>query len=432
MTSFGLVWVLLCISTFFLPKKYLAGLLIFSCVFQTAGVLQFGGKSLSPLFVTECFCVLRLTPIIFQKKKIRINTILKYLGVFVLIAVITTIFLPLIFENKVRVYSTDMGIDTNYFMGGVPLRLSFSSVIQIVFLSLHYLVLLLLFTARGKLGDKIFYTKSFIFSIVFVVFIGLWEFVSKFYNLIYFPKSFFITDIRSLDQQTALGGLMRLNATFLEPSFAGAFLAASFWAVYVSKFRFSKLLSVFILIALVFNLSGTGIVSFIFGAVIYILTNNMKKIFWIIPVVIVGYLGLVYSGYFDIIMLLITSKGDSHSGGVRLGAVLFSWELFVNTYMLGVGLGNHRGASFILNILTTTGLIGAILFGLFYLRLMKYLYKKNNDKASSLFIFYFALVLMFAQIIAIPDLSFSPFWMWIFYMFLTIQLTSKEEVSVLG
>lgn len=73
-------------------------------------------------------------------------------------------------------------------------------------------------------------------------------------------------DSYSIDAQL---GINRMAATFTEPSIAGAFIASSFWAFFSQKgFRF-KIIALLLFICLLFNLSSTGMVTFLAGAVIY-------------------------------------------------------------------------------------------------------------------------------------------------------------------
>jgi hypothetical protein len=122
---------------------------------------------------------------------------------------------------------------------------------------------------RVKISDK-FTKKIFVTSIIVVVLIGLWEFTAKTTGIIDFPYDIVYNNAwySQLYMQKA-GDLMRLNSTFLEPSYCGAFLSASFWAIMVVDDVKYKWLCIPIGIALMFNLSATGMVSFVFGFFVY-------------------------------------------------------------------------------------------------------------------------------------------------------------------
>ena len=123
----------------------------------------------------------------------------------------------------------------------------------------------------------------FIFSILIVVFLGFWEFLSKQFG-IYYPTDFIsnnagyalLNDMVYLDQK-------KIVSTFIEASFTGGFLAAAFWAIFYIKTLWAKIFSFFIFMALTFNLSGTGFATFFIGGVILLILNKkFTYVFWIL------------------------------------------------------------------------------------------------------------------------------------------------------
>jgi hypothetical protein len=157
------------------------------------------------------------------------------------------------------------------------------------------------------------------------------------------------------------------------------------------------------------NLSGTGIISFIIGFILYSYIKGLKRILWLIPIAFILIYTINVTGYFEFIENMLANKADSQSGISRSTATDFTFKLFLKTLGIGVGLGSHRGGSFIIDLLASLGIIGTFLFYKIYSYLIKKSFYNQN-----LWLFNFAIVLMVAQFIAIPDFSFSIMWMCLF------------------
>ncbi|HCQ75919.1 MAG TPA: hypothetical protein DIV44_03840 [Leeuwenhoekiella sp.] len=147
-------------------------------------------------------------------------------------------------------------------------------------------------------------------------------------------------------------------------------------------------------------------------------------------VIIIIATALIYTlPYFEFITRLISEKTDSQSGKVRSSTIAYSINLFIETYGVGVGLGSHRGASFLTATLSTVGIIGTYLFFKFYRKIMLVVLALSKLNRNYMVVFYFGTVLLFAQILAIPDLSFTPFWMWIFTAILLFNSKQQYEAN---
>ncbi|MBL8927059.1 MAG: hypothetical protein JNM77_12580 [Pseudonocardia sp.] len=67
----------------------------------------------------------------------------------------------------------------------------------------------------------------------------------------------------------------------------------------------------------------------------------------------------VVAGFAD---AAVNEKASSSSFDERSGANSTSYEIFLDTYGIGVGLGANRASSFLAGLLSTTGLVGTLLF----------------------------------------------------------------------
>jgi hypothetical protein len=290
---------------------------------------------------------------------------------------------------------------------------------QISYIILFFLSIYSIYRNRAKFSNE-FVEKIFITSIIAVCLIGFWEFTSKTTGTDTFPYSFFYNNLRY--SQLYMSGsslhVMRLNSTFTEASCCGGFLAASFWAIMsMDKLKY-KWLSILIGLALILNLSGTGIVSFIAGIPIFLyFKNKWKYLLWMTVTGLILAFIIYEMDYAEYIINMVINKQDSTSGYQRGAAAWYSWEVFLKTWGIGVGLGGLRGGSFLLSMLASLGIIGTILFG----RIYYYLFKHSEDQSQWLSVY--ALVLLVAQTTSLPDFANSS--MWIYFFMAAVLLPQK-------
>ena len=364
MTLFGLFFVSICFIGWFKPVKYLFSVVIFSCVFQAAAVFNVGTSGIPPYIVADFFFITKvfLGGSFLKQNQPRFFKILLF---FVVYSVILSFVMPFVFDG-VGVIVPGETNDNDLAQGEILGRLSFSSknMIQIAYLVINTL------------------------------------------TIYYFPDSFFYSNEGYA--QYWLQGL-RLNATFAEPSYAGAFLASSSWAlIYYGKLK--KLLF-FVLLALVLNMSGTAIMAFMITGVFCVLFSSKMRIPCLLGCFLLYLLAYLMS-YDTLIGEMVLSKSDSISGLARMGAVTYTIGMITDTYFIGVGLGSHRCFSFLTNLMSAVGFIGFFLFFYFIWALVKPILDKDSKKYASIVIF--GLVLFVAQCVAIPDFSFPIMWMWIY------------------
>ena len=423
-TVFGIIWLILLFISLFKGIKWSLSLLIISCVFQSTALINTDSKGFSIFLFTELFFIIKYFKLIFRdihKFIIPLN-FFKYIFIFLIFSILGGVILPNIFEG-IKVFVPELGIDENYYIGGKPLFFSSGNIVQMIYLSLNILTLYLLFFLRSRYL-YFFSIKMFIFSILIVVFLGFWEFLSKQFG-IYYPTDFIsnnagyalLNDMVYLDQK-------KIVSTFIEASFTGGFLAAAFWAIFYIKTLWAKIFSFFIFMALTFNLSGTGFATFFIGGVILLILNKkFTYVFWILILTLILTYILIYSGYYDIIKELLITKSSSDSGINRQGSNDFSLKIFYETYGFGVGLGSHRASSFLFTIIACSGIASIFLF-IYLFKIIKLTYKeifKDNNFIYSGVVFRFGLVYLIAQILAIPDISNPTFWSWQFIALLYID-----------
>ena len=118
---------------------------------------------------------------------------------------------------------------------------------------------------------------------------------------------------------------------------------------------------------------------------------------WLLPVVAVA------------VEQVVDSKVSSSSYTQRSGADAYSYELLARTFGLGVGLGANRPSSFLATLLSTTGVVGTVLFAAAIVVVL-YSARANAGVRPAAW----ALVaLLIAKVVSSPDLSDPSGVLWI-------------------
>lgn len=424
MTYLGLLFIVLFIISLFKPYKYIVGLLLVSCIFQASSVIDINGRGVQPYLVGAIFLIvrtfLRINGAIYSILKNRFTLLVLF---FMIYSIFVSILMPFVFRGLVVF---DKSLDESVMNGGIKLQFGFSNITQIGYVIINGLTLCCLWINRFRISyrDIVIY---FHISILLFLVIGFWEFTSKYTGLNNFPSSFFYTNYEMGGEAylASTEGILRMNATMTEASFCGAMLAASFWGVmmnYIYKNNIQNLiLIILIAIALVLNISGTGLITFFFGGLFFLwfVKAKVKFIFHLCGIFVLLF-GIVYfSGYWSDIISLISNKQESQSGIVRTLATINSWNLFCDSYGLGVGLGSNRGGNLPIDLLASLGLVGTCLFYIIFIKLF-FCYRKRKE---SMFVSVYLLTLMVAQCIAIPDISFCSMW---FGLYIAASLGTKD------
>lgn len=227
-------------------------------------------------------------------------------------------------------------------------------------LALYFLSLSLL-TYREEQVDKFEgYCKLFQRIMTWMSIYGIYQLVGRFLN---FPftdiiiKGHMVTGYNWTNTIYIFGHtLYRSNAIFREPSYFSQMLAISL-LLYVPIFLYKNertrgnIVSFILqMIALITTFSGTGILVFIIGMIIFSITIMKKKFFWnrIIPLVIicviVGIILIFFTNlgnyFLSRIQELFVYNRDASSGFVRFRAwIMIVQEAWSHNILLGSGIG---------------------------------------------------------------------------------------------
>lgn len=412
MTFLGIILIVLLVISLFKPYKCTVGLLLITCIFQASSAININGKGVQPYLIGSIFLIIRTClrnpGFVSSLLKTRFTLLVLFFMIYIMLV---SILMPFVFEG-VSVF--DKNLDDSVINGAIRLKFGLNNITQLGYIFINCLTLCSLWINKTKISHR--ELKLFFYlSVLLLLVIGFWEFTSKYMGKGYFPSSFFYTNY-SMDGEAYIGsveGAFRMNATMTEASFLGAMLAASFWALIVC-YSYRKDFGILILvilvgIALILNLSGTGIITFLLGSMVFIwlIGIRFKLIFQLLVVTALLFFIAFISGYGSYITTMLLDKQESQSGIVRTIATLNSWDLFCHSYGLGVGLGSNRGGSFFFDLLASLGIVGTLLFYSIFVKLILCC-KKSKE---GMFICVYLLVLMIAQCAAIPDLSFCCMWL---------------------
>lgn len=340
-----------------------------------------------------------------------------------LIYCILSLFFPLIFEGCCNVH-----YPKSYWLFE-PLIFKVSTLNQFIYLSYSIIITITIVEFLKKNSCINYFYRILFYSLFIVILIGLFQ--SFFYNSFsYIYQDIFNNNIsyRNSPNQlifTSNDWLHRMNSTFPEPSIlCGVLVLFSPIVLNVrsyislSRLQYNLLLLIYIL-SIFLTYSSAGIFSFLLYAFYkfkkILSSKNFKSLIIFISSLIVAF--LFFEFLYTNFTTLFYEKFFNDSGKERFEGLILGLNLFLNTYLMGVGFGSNRTADLLSTLLSTVGLIGTLLFLLFIINIIIKLYKskkicnkyaKNNSTFSILLeSFYFGLFIFF---IAIPDLIYMPLW----------------------
>jgi hypothetical protein len=228
-----------------------------------------------------------------------------------------------------------------------------------------------------------------------------------------------------------VGGFSRVSSTFSEPSVAGGFLAAA-WIGLMAEFVTGRRGLAFlgaaacVFVALLRTTASTGYVTALVGGALMVLffrrihgEKGPRRVNWrrwvgpaAVTIVVAGAMFMLSPSLLRVASLM--TLGKLHSGSLvgRMLSDVFALRILFRTYGLGVGLGSNRPSSLLTYLLSNVGLVGCLLFGVFIARLLSALRDAcRTERGTDLrFVLWMVIGWLVAQVLAIPDLSFSPFW----------------------
>jgi hypothetical protein len=384
-TPIGLVLIPASLVIFFFRPDSLGPWAIVVSAFQAASVVNIDGGF--PIGVTPYFFVLiliatRFLPLWlsnkcgFGRSDIAIG-MTKPLLILTVWAIASAFLLPWLFAG--------VGVDTP--RGGMdspettPLRWSMSNAAQAGYVTLDAIFVLYLLWHSRISGYFERLIRALVADGLIAASIGAYQYVAHYSGLPY-PKDFFNSNPgwRQLVNQV-LPGVWRLNATFSEPSAAGAFFAV--WSTLLlflatkdrTSGKWAWPLFMMGVVMVFLTTSTTGYLAGGFVIALYIwkeftrifVTGKISPRILFSFLVMAGAVGAAFvfiPNFHDMLAKILWQKGQSQSSHDRTATIWEALRITSETYGMGAGLGSNRPSGMLFYVASNLGIPGLLLFTL--------------------------------------------------------------------
>ncbi len=240
------------------------------------------------------------------------------------------------------------------------------------------------------------------------------------------------------DYKSMAGLVPRVSWPFVDPSYASAFFAAmfgGFLAMFLAGQRTNAAL--FGLIVSLFTLGNTlGATGSLAVIVVMVAASSVVLVVAVSHPRLIGGLsyrllllalaaGCMVLGVFlvlrhyhllelfdDAMRNVLAGRSQTLLGDIRPHADLMSLKLVVETWGLGVGMGSHRGSSYLITLAANTGVLGLVTFlaaNVMHFTLLTKRFIRHPDAPSAFFLGS-GLSVLIAVSIAIPDQNWPVYW----------------------
>ena len=432
MTLLGAFFIPLAIACFLLRPFYLLPLLVISSVFEAGSVLngvigdfEFG---IQPFYLIEMFIVLRLVMLrlgpakLLPRRESPMRIVVLLLFGFWAWSVFSAFVMPHLFAGTLVSVPRNGG-DSEF----SPLVWNLSNLVQAGYLTLNVgTVLYALHIVRTKLESEQL-IKAIYWAAFIVVLIGFLQFAAERGGWDFPYETFNSNPGYAMGFQEDIGSVHRFNSTFVEPSFAGSYLAAITCGLLASFLAGSRgvgrMVGLFGLTAMLFlTTSTTGFAALALGVFVLLVYFNpfrgqkaarkSSSFGWVVILVgftIAGCVLILTPELGEAILTSTVDKGESQSFWFRLANEFHSIQLLVETYGLGVGLGGNRSSGLIPTILSSVGIVGATLFTGMLFKITK-LFPGRSARSSLQMGFWALTTMIISEIVAVPDINRPVLW----------------------
>lgn len=439
---YGIIFLPVALWIFLWRPRYLASLLVLASVFETSPLVSFPiGSSvfeIKPYYFVAVLLALRAWPVFFRQRRLELELgrsggqIVRSFVRFWKWGLLSTFLFPILFEGVRVIDPRVIGGDVvaGFLLEGAsaPLHWGFENLGQAVYLTLNLIALLYVCSGEGRdKSAKPFKTLQVMIIVVSVIALVQFVAAKKGWTVPYldFESNLSYAGGSTFDSDS----VRRVNATFSEPSTAGGFLAGAALGLVASRLSGGPI-SVFVIglvvLALMLTTSTTGYATLTIGVallVLYLLhsssrrrlpRNVLRRSLFALSLVLLAMLAFVVadSTLKQAAIATTFDKADTISFLARGAADAYSFKLLASTYGLGTGLGSNRPSGFAAGLLGSVGIIGTTLFVVFIARLLRQVLSAScgRDASSFAMVSWMLIGMLIAQAVAIPDLSWPPFW----------------------
>jgi hypothetical protein len=397
-TSTGLICIPIGLVAFFMAWCWMLAVLLIFSTMSAAAVVMIGSVGLSPGYYMILLAILRVLIGALRDGLPISREILPPLGSLVLFLVAAVISLwaaGVFFQGNVIVLN---GSDQFQLTLAAPFQFRRENVTQLCYLAVSVTLTIALGVRLSRvrshdLAEMIDY--AMISCIIFTDLLCLWHWLSHNTSFIAWPHDFFFSNksYAPREDQVMLDEV-RLSGPFSEPSsLAAAYGGFLFYSL--QRFRIdgsvtSMLLVLSNILVLFLTKSSTGllliglfVVVVLAKPIVQALTGSLRSP-RITPAGLTA-IGLAFaatlamswyvvahkefvSNLFD---ALIFKKQESSSYRERSGSNLMALQILIDTGGIGIGIGSHKPSSFLLTVLSNTGIAGTLMLALFLYQIMK-------------------------------------------------------------
>ncbi len=403
-TLFGVIWILLLMFFFFVKDvRYIVSMALFSMVLQCNNIMQLGSTGVGVQVFTALVVLLRF--MLLPTKHRAISK--KYRSLF------TT---PLLLVMYLLICS-------------LFIHKQFSeNWLKIIIIAVYALLYYFFYYKRLSYSINEQWLEKIINSIVVVVVtIGLIQYfacagVSFLRPLL---STFVFNDVSNMNVIFhSKPSYLAMYSTFMEPSYFAAFMVGCFSMISMRDKVSSKNLILLLIIGLSILLSrsstGYGGLAIVLAIQSIRFFRRKKIVRVIVPIAIIAVFYIAFFNY-DLLDKILFSKNETSSYYVRTRWNQRAWYQFLEDPIFGIGFGYSRASSLFYTILAESGILGLIIYLKLILQNIRFLF--SNIKSNLITGAAFAILsISVCQIIACPDINFSPFWLMMFIMAIACNL----------
>ncbi|AWB90870.1 hypothetical protein [Aeromicrobium chenweiae] len=362
MTTLGLIVIPLTVYAIFRPA-FLPYLMAATMPLVSSSALEFSGNKVQPFFVAAIAPALLLG--LRRSKPSNLGLLPVTLVAFF---AATAVALPAVFRG-IPVLVARGGVDEQVEAPG-QLEFTISNLAQAGYFGLA--VLVVVYFARNPPKNSRFIAAGFAVGTL----LNLWALANQLIGIFY-PREVFRTSLFGIHSDSYFNGAQRFSGIYSEPSMLATFsVAAGVYGLFALGTKTHRnAVGVFLLASnltmLAMSYSGTAVAGgglvagLTVGVVVWRFVSGQSRVraevmlLMIVAAVVIATASAVVHDY---AAALIEDKLRSSSYANRSGSNAFSWDLFLDTWYLGAGLGSSRPSSFAMLLLSNVGLVGTGLY----------------------------------------------------------------------
>jgi hypothetical protein len=412
-TFIGVIFLLLSLYSFTKGSSHLFSLLVFSGIFQAATVISSSVAGLEPYYLVALFFLARCG----LEIALKTTTFHKIKGLYPLVALacigaVSAVLCPYIFRGM-PVYSPPLGLDVGLFTHP-PLE-AHPHIGSAFLLAINTLVVLAAAKVPGRIAAP---ARSFLLAFWVLLLIILLQ-VTCLHAGIPFPSEIFNNNQHWSIANPDLGGSLRPNGTFTEPSTASCMLIAVMlgsMAMFMKNGKGALLMGASLLGVLLIASTSAFLALWVGVAIVvlgypllrfpfYLRKGRLKRygILALLSICALSALAIpvVWSNVMD---QTVNKSATSLSFATRLAADMYALRVAYDTFGIGVGLGSTRASSLVSTLLSTIGVAGFAAFIIMVGRIFQ------NELGEYFWLKWAALGLILNMAFGVADISFPLLW----------------------